>query len=105
MKVRVMRSAAVVLFAALLGCAAPGATGAKAPVFCPACKVKTVTHRFRRLRVPAHTHVTYLCPSCGKEWTGEEEGGACAVCPACGKTLKECPGCCGKGAANHRYDG
>ena len=93
-----------VLLAALLGCAAPGMTDAKAPEVCPACKVKTVTHRFRRMRVPAHTHVTYLCPSCGKEWSGEAEGSACAVCPACGKTLKECPSCCGKGAAHSGHD-
>lgn len=100
-----VRRGALVLLSALLGCAAPGGTGEKAPGLCPACKVKVVMHRFRRLRVPAHTHVTYLCPVCEKGWTGKTGDGPCAVCPACGTTVKECPGCRGKGAAHPDHDG
>lgn len=100
-----MRYGAVMFLAALLGCAMPGAAGKEVPENCPACKVKVVKRSSLRGRVPAHTHVRYLCPSCGKGWEGEAAPGARAVCPKCKATLKECPACCGKGAESPRHDG
>lgn len=95
-----MRSARAACAAAILSLVLTGCAGLAqwrgAEECCPACRV-TVKKRASLLgRVPAHTHVRYLCSSCGKEWEGEAEGGAQAVCPKCGRTLKRCPACCQK---------
>ncbi len=43
-----------------------------------------------------HTHVRYVCPSCGKEWKSAPDGAAqeVLVCPKLGCAPKECPSCC-----------
>ena len=93
---RLLRCGSVVLLAALLGCAMPGAAGKEVPEYCPACKVKVLKRASLQGRVPAHTYVKYLCPSCGKGWQGDPAAGARAVCPKCRRTLNECPACCKK---------
>lgn len=102
---RLMRCGFVVLLAALCGCAAPGPEGQGAPDYCPACKVRMVKRASLRGRVPAHTYVKYLCPSCGKGWEGEPAAGARVVCPKCKRTMNECPACREKGAESTRHDG
>jgi hypothetical protein len=102
---RLVRYGSVVLLAALLGCAMPGAAGKEVPEHCPACKVRVTKRASLRGRVPAHTYVKYLCPSCGKGWEGEAAAGSRAVCPKCKRTLNECPACCKKGATNPHREG
>lgn len=91
---RMLARGAAVLLSVLCGCAAPGAEKVAMPDCCPACKVRVLKRASLRGRVPAHTHVKYLCPSCGKQWEGEPASGTRAVCPKCRRTLQECPGCC-----------
>ncbi|MCX6339973.1 MAG: hypothetical protein NTX71_08645 [Candidatus Aureabacteria bacterium] len=82
---------------AATGCASPGAKTGTAMPYCPKCKVRVARHRFLRASSrEGHTHVRYLCPSCGKEWSAAPDGTVrdTLVCPKCGCALKECPACC-----------
>lgn len=77
--------------------ASMGMSGSRAAPYCPKCKTEVVRHRFSRASSRAgHTHLRYVCPSCGKEWKAAPDGTAHEVmaCPKCGCALKECPSCC-----------
>jgi len=92
-----IRLGVLVLIASVLGCASPGAKTGTAMPYCPKCKVRVAGHRSLRAGSRGwHTHVRYICPSCGKEWSAARDGTVreVLVCPKCGCALRECPACC-----------
>jgi hypothetical protein len=91
------KRAMLLMAAMIIGCASPGVKPGAALPYCPKCKVRVARHRFLRASSrEGHTHVRYICPSCGKEWSAAPDGTVrdTLVCPKCGCALKECPACC-----------
>ena len=90
-----LRAATIAAIASVMGCASMEIKSKKDEILCPRCKVRVVRHRFSRSGSQGHRHVKYICPSCGKEWSGKIDttGGEGLLCPKCGCVVMECPQC------------
>jgi len=95
-----LRCAALIIIASLFGCAGVGQFSKGSAVYCPQCKVLVKGHRSTRgTSRNWPEQIKYICPSCGKEWSGAAGSKVDApVCPKCGRAVKECPACSKKPA-------
>lgn len=95
-----LRCAALIIIVSLFGCAGAGQLSKESAVYCPHCKVRVTGHR--SLHGASRNwpeQIRYICPSCGKEWSGAAGSKVDApVCPKCGRAVKECPECATKHA-------